>query len=85
MKFYVNSTKYGSDATNIMLQYPRTSHCWKEEVVEEVCNTKIIRYRLVVNFDTVADVLRFTTEVNNEIIVQNFKIPEIEIYDDYRE
>lgn len=85
MKFYVNSTKYGYDATNIMLQYPHISHCWKEEIVEEVCNTKIIRYRLVVNFDTVADVLRFTTEVNNEIIVQNFEIPEIEIYDDYRE
>lgn len=85
MKFYVNSTKYGSDATNIMLQYPHISHCWKEEVVEEVCNTKIIRYRLAVNLDTVADVLRFTTEVNNEIIIQNFEIPEIEIYDDYRE
>ena len=85
MKFYVNSTKYGSDATDIMLQYPHISHCRKEEIVEEVYNKKIIRCRLAVNLDTTADILRFITEVNNEIIVQNFKIPEIEIYDDYRE
>lgn len=85
MKFYVKSTKYGYDATDIMLQYPHISHYWKEEIVEEAYNKKIIRYRLVVNLDTVVDVLRFTTEVNNEIIVQNFKIPEIEIYDGYRE
>lgn len=85
MKFYVDSTKYGYDATDIMLQYPHISHCWKEEIVEEVYNKKIIRYRLAVNLDTAADVLRFATEVNNEIIIQDFKIPEIEIYDGYRE
>ncbi len=85
MKFYVNSTKYGYDATNIMWRYPNISHCQKEEIIEDTYNKKIIRYRLVVNLDTIADILRFATEVNNEIIIQNFKIPEIEIYDDYRE
>jgi hypothetical protein len=85
MKFYVNSTRYGYKATNIMARYPHISHCWEEEIVEEVCNTKIIRHRLAVNLDTAADVLRFTTEVDNDIIVQNFENPEIEIYDDYRE
>lgn len=85
MKFYVKSTKYGYDATNIMWRYPNISHCWKEEIIEEVYNKKIARYRLVVNLDTAADILKFTTEVNNEVIIQNFKIPEIEIYDDYRE
>lgn len=85
MKFYVKSIKYGYDATDIMLRYPHISHCWREKIVEDVYNKKIVQYRLCVNLNTVTDVLRFTTEVNNEIIVQNFKTPEIKIYDDYRE
>lgn len=40
MKFYVKSTKYGYNTTNIMWRYPHISHCWKEEVVEETCNKK---------------------------------------------
>ena len=57
----------------------------KKEIVEEVANGKNIQYRLVVCLDTAEEILRFAREVQNEIIIQNFETPEIEIYDGYRE
>ncbi len=85
MKFYVKSTRYDYNVANILLAYPNISNYSKEEIVKEVDNGKNIQYRLTVYFDTAADILRFATEVKHEIIIQDFEMPEIEIYDDYRE
>lgn len=85
MEFYVNSTRYGHNVASILQTYPDISNYSKKEIVEEVANGKNIQYRLVVCLDTAEDILRFAREVQNEIIIQNFETPEIEIYDAYRE
>lgn len=85
MKFYVNSTRYGYNVADILLIYPDISNYSKEEIVKEVKNGKNIQYRLTVCLNTAEDILRFIREVKNEVIIQNFETPEIEIYDGYRE
>lgn len=85
MKFYVHSTRFGYNAANILPAYPNISNYSKEEIVKKADNGKNIQYRLAVCLDTAEDILRFMGEVKNEIIIQDFGTPEIEIYDSYRE
>lgn len=86
MKFYVKSSLYGYVVNDILAAYPNIFGFQKEEVIEEVVNGKNIRYRLAVRLDTAEDILKFINEVGNEIVIQNdADVPEIEIYDDYRE
>lgn len=86
MKFYVRSTLYGYNVDDILTAYPNIFGFQKEEIVEEVANGKNIRYRLAARLDTAGDILEFINEVGNEIIIQNDDdVPEIEIYDSYRE
>lgn len=89
MLFYVGSVKYGyyGCADDILKAYPNITN-WKTKEIET-------RYgldkQLMVELNTAEDIIRFTDEVEHEILIEGTlasseeNISSILIYDDYME